>query len=79
MTRGLPDGGALALPPAKPMSKQLAERAALVIVDSFRSVMLSTKGQPDSAVALQHFVQQLGMHLTSWQATTFLVEEYVIA
>lgn len=49
---------------------------ALVIVDSFRSVMLSAKGEPDGAVALQHFVQQLGMHLTSWQATTFLVGEY---
>lgn len=53
-----------------------ADAPALVIVDSFRSVMLTTKGQPDSAVALQHFVQQLGMHLTSWQATTFLVGEY---
>jgi circadian clock protein KaiC len=28
---------------------------------------------------MQHFVQQLGSHLTGWQATTFLVGEYVSA
>jgi len=33
ITRGLPDGSALALPRRTPMAKQLAERAALVIVD----------------------------------------------
>ena len=53
-----------------------ADSPALVVVDSFRSVMLSAKNESDGAVALQHFVQQLGMHLTSWQATTFLVGEY---
>jgi circadian clock protein KaiC len=56
-----------------------ADSPALVIVDSFRSVMLSGKGEPDGTVALQHFVQQLGMHLTSWQATTFLVGEYELS
>jgi len=56
-----------------------ADAPALVIVDSFRSVVLSVKGEPDGAVALQHFVQHLGMHLTSWQATTFLVGEYQIS
>ena len=29
------------------------------------------------ADSLQHFVQQLGMHMTSWQATTFLIGEYL--
>jgi circadian clock protein KaiC len=28
---------------------------------------------------MQHFVQQLGIHLTGWQATTFLVGEYQTA
>ncbi len=51
----------------------------LVFVDSFRSVMLSTKDGPDRAGALQLFVQQLGMHMTSWAATTFLVGEYEFA
>jgi circadian clock protein KaiC len=54
-----------------------ADSPALVFVDSFRSVILAAKGQPDGASALQQFVQQLGMHLTSWQATTFLVGEYL--
>ena len=48
----------------------------LVFVDSFRAVMLASKSRPDDSGALQ-FVQQLGMHLTSWEATTFLVGEYI--
>lgn len=49
---------------------------ALVFVDSFRSVVLSNtaQGRPDNQ--LQQFVQQLGMLMTSWQATTFLIGEY---
>jgi circadian clock protein KaiC len=50
---------------------------SLVFVDSFRSVMLGTQRMPEPASHLQQFVQQLGMHLTSWQATTFLVGEYL--
>ena len=53
-----------------------ADSPALVFVDSFRSVMLATKGERHQAVGLQAFVQQLAMHLTSWEATTFLVGEY---
>lgn len=49
---------------------------ALVFVDSFRSVMLEAQRQPEGAIGLQQFVQQLGMLLTGWQATTFLVGEY---
>jgi circadian clock protein KaiC len=49
---------------------------ALVFVDSFRSVVLSNtvQGRPDNQ--LQQFVQQLGLLMTSWQATTFLIGEY---
>ena len=49
----------------------------LVFVDSFGSVVLAsdTDGNPNNS--LQHFVQQLGMLMTSWQATTFLIGEYV--
>jgi circadian clock protein KaiC len=53
-----------------------SEPPALVFVDSFRSIMLATKGHPRGDNELQHFVQELGMHLTSWEATTFLVGEY---
>ena len=49
---------------------------AFVFVDSFRSVMLSNEGSAESHNKLQQFVQQLGMLMTSWQATTFLLGEY---
>jgi circadian clock protein KaiC len=49
---------------------------ALVFVDSFRSVMLANRVQANSFISLQQFVQQLGMLMTSWQATTFLIGEY---
>lgn len=48
----------------------------LVFVDSFRSVMLASQGNGNSYITLQQFVQQLGMLMTSWQATTFLIGEY---
>ncbi|MCY7313458.1 MAG: AAA family ATPase [Pseudoxanthomonas sp.] len=50
---------------------------ALVFVDSFRSVMLTseTSGAAHNN-SQQLFVQQLGMLMTSWQATTFLIGEY---
>ena len=50
----------------------------LVFVDSFRSVMLASQGNGNSYTTLQQFVQQLGMLMTSWQATTFLIGEYFI-
>ena len=50
---------------------------SLVFVDSFRSVVQSARGQDPAASGLQQFVQQLGMQMTSWQATTFLIGEYL--
>jgi circadian clock protein KaiC len=52
-----------------------AHGPALVFVDSFRSVVLS-QDRSSSFISLQEFVQQLGMLMTSWQATTFLIGEY---
>jgi len=49
----------------------------LVFVDSFRSVVLSATACSEGVPALQQFVQRLGMYLTSWQATTFLIGEYM--
>ena len=49
----------------------------LVFVDSFRSVMLEAGQQARGMLSLQQFVQQLGVQLSSWQATTFLVGEYL--
>jgi len=53
-----------------------AHAPGLVFVDSFRSVILSSRAEGDSQHNVQEFVQQLGMLMTSWQATTFLVGEY---
>jgi circadian clock protein KaiC len=50
---------------------------SLVFVDSFRSVVQSAKAMDAGAGGLQHFVQQLGMQMTSWLATTFLIGEYL--
>lgn len=49
---------------------------AFVFVDSFRSVVLANSAERNPHNALQRFVQQLGMSMTSWQATTFLIGEY---
>ena len=53
-----------------------AHSPALVFVDSFRSAMLASETAPGRSGTLQNFVQQLGMLMTSWQATTFLIGEY---
>jgi circadian clock protein KaiC len=51
---------------------------AIVVVDSFRSVMQAAQRQ-NGRFDLQHFIQDLGMRLTGWQATTFLVGEFQVA
>jgi circadian clock protein KaiC len=50
---------------------------SLVFVDSFRSVVQSARAMDQGSAGLQHFVQQLGMQMTSWLATTFLIGEYL--
>lgn len=47
-----------------------------VFVDSFRSVILASQDKGDTFLTLQEFIQQLGILLTSWEATTFLLGEY---
>jgi len=51
--------------------------AGLVFVDSFRSIMVEARRHPQGTLGLQQFIQQLGIYLSSWQATTFLVGEYL--
>ncbi|MFC5511993.1 RAD55 family ATPase [Massilia jejuensis] len=50
---------------------------ALVFVDSFRSVVQTAKSGNEGVSDLQFFIQELGTRMTSWQATTFLIGEYV--
>src|SRR5579859_5193906 len=61
------------------MKRILAEVEAfhpsIVVVDSFRTVARAST----SEAQLQEFVQRLALHLTGWQATTFLVGEYEAA
>jgi circadian clock protein KaiC len=54
-----------------------ATRPQLVVVDSFRSVIRASHSEgQDARLPLEAFVQRLALHLTAWQATTFLVGEY---
>jgi circadian clock protein KaiC len=55
-----------------------ATNPGIVVVDSFRS--MARKFDPVTGEAeIQSLVQRLAIHLTSWQATTFLIGEYVEA
>jgi circadian clock protein KaiC len=54
-----------------------AARPSIVVVDSFRTALRKTTDLTEMDV--QFFVQQLALHLTSWEATTFLIGEYVEA
>ena len=53
-----------------------AHGARIVVVDSFRTVVRRAQASA-SEMELQGFVQRLALYLTSWQATSFLVGEYV--
>lgn len=53
-----------------------ASNPSIVIVDSFRTVVRKVKSGLVSEMDLQGFIQRLALHLTSWQATTFLLGEY---
>src|SRR5439155_14783864 len=44
----------------------------IVIVDSFRTLVRAIRDDVRE-MDLQEFVQRLAMHLTTWQATTFLI------
>ena len=53
-----------------------AHEARIVVVDSFRTVVRGAQAR-ESEIELQGFVQRLALHLTSLQATSFLVGEYL--
>ncbi len=49
----------------------------IVVVDSFRT--LTARGADGTAagvMGVDHFVQRLALHLTSWEVTSFLIGEY---
>ena len=53
-----------------------AASPGIVVVDSFRTVEQQAQGGPKN-LDLQSFMQRLAQFLTSWEATTFLVGEYL--
>ncbi len=54
-----------------------AAKPGFVVVDSFRTVVRKVQSAPTTEMELQGFVQRLALYLTTWQATTLLVGEYV--
>jgi len=59
------------------ITKQVtAVNPSIVVVDSFRTVVRKTIGGA-SEFEMQSFIQRLAQFLTSWEATTFLLGEYV--
>jgi len=59
------------------MAEVEAFSPSLVFVDSFRSVVQTAKAGNEGVSDLQYFIQELGTRMTSWQATTFLIGEYM--
>lgn len=55
------------------------ERAkpGIIVVDSFRTINpRQAEGSADQTMSLDHFVQRLALHLTTWEVTSFLIGEY---
>jgi len=52
-----------------------ASSPGLVFVDSFRALLLEAR-HPKGTTGIQQFIQRLGIHLSGWHATAFLIEEY---
>ncbi len=49
---------------------------SLVVLDSFHNIARVAVGRAPGALDVPDFVQRLALHLTSWQATTFLLGAY---
>jgi circadian clock protein KaiC len=69
-------GGTLDKILARIVQEVEATNPGIVFVDSFRTVAQAAERAPGGDNDLQHFVQQLAVRLTGWQATTFLIGEY---
>lgn len=62
---------------ARILDEVKAYSPSFVFVDSFRSIVQAADYQNKGPTDLQHFVQRLSMRMTSWQATSFLIGEYM--
>jgi circadian clock protein KaiC len=54
-----------------------ATNPSLVIVDSFQAAVRASRTSEKGSIDLLLFTQRLAVHLTIWQATTFLIGEYL--
>ncbi|HEV8196088.1 MAG TPA: ATPase domain-containing protein [Gemmatimonadales bacterium] len=50
-------------------------KPGIVVIDSFRSLH-AAQGPDGPTDRLEHFVQRLAQHLTTWEVTSFLIGEY---
>jgi circadian clock protein KaiC len=48
----------------------------IVVIDSFRTLARTSPAAPGTDPQLEHFVQRLALHMTTWDITSFLVGEY---
>ncbi|WP_136414611.1 ATPase domain-containing protein [Herbaspirillum sp. ST 5-3] len=62
---------------ARILAEVKAYSPSFVFVDSFRSIVQAADYQSKGPTDLQHFVQRLSMQMTNWQATSFLIGEYM--
>ena len=51
-------------------------RPAVVVVDSFRSLVPSNTQDPHSQSGIERFVQRLALHLATWEVTSLMIGEY---
>ncbi|MGQ0712153.1 MAG: ATPase domain-containing protein [Gemmatimonadaceae bacterium] len=52
-------------------------RPGIIVVDSFRTISGRTaETVADGTMTVDHFVQRLAQHLTTWEVTSFLLGEY---
>jgi len=52
-------------------------KPGFVVVDSFRSLMAGRDGREvEGSLPIEHFIQRLALHLTTWEVTSFLIGEY---
>ena len=54
-----------------------ATNPRIVVVDSFQAAVRAASTAETGPIDLQSFTQRLAVHLTIWQATTFLIGEYL--
>jgi circadian clock protein KaiC len=54
-----------------------ATNPGIVVVDSFQAVVRAASTAETGPLDLQSFTQRLAVHLTIWEATTFLIGEYL--